>query len=490
MEHPVFITKVNTLPTGSKLCIIRINLFFKDSEMKVAELLKDIRKLHFVGIGGSGMFPIVEILHREGYQITGSDVNDGDLISAERNMGIPVTIGHHQSNIKGAEALIATAALLPGNPEIIHAKRLGIPVIQRAEILGYLTSRFENSICVSGTHGKTTTTSLIASILLFSGLDPAVIVGGKLPLISGYGRAGGGDTVVVEACEYVDTFLHLDPAFSVILNVDADHLDYFGSLEGVIKSFVSFAKLARKSVIANRDDKNTVDALSAIEGDKRIIWFGEDPEADYVITDIINTGKARYSFTLGKDGKNIGGFSLQIPGKHNIHNAAAAAVTAFENGCSKEDIQKGFDSFLGAGRRFEILGERRGVTVADDYAHHPSEIKVTLSAAKDMGFDRIWAVFQPFTFSRTKQLLQEFADSLGVADRVVLTEIMGSREKNTFGVYTTDLVERIPGSVWFSEFEDVAGYCARNAGRNDLVITLGCGDIYKAARLIYEKLAE
>lgn len=328
---------------------------------------------------------------------------------------------------------------------------------------------------------------MTASILMLSGRDPAVIIGGKLPLIGGYGRTGDSDTVVVEACEYVDTFLHLDPAYSVILNIDADHLDYFGTLDGVKSSFSRFAKLARKAVIANRDDTNTVDALT--DNEKKVVWFGQDPQSDYVICEIKNTGQARYSFCLTRKQETLGRFTLLVPGRHNVYNAAAAAVIAFENGCLPEDIQKGFDSFSGAGRRFEILGRRCGVTVADDYAHHPAEIKVTLQAAKDMGFNKVWAVFQPFTFSRTKQLLQEFADSLCIADRVVLTEIMGSREKNTFGVYTTDLAERIPGSVWFSEFRDVAEYCAGNAAENDLVITLGCGDIYKAARLIYEKLS-
>lgn len=457
--------------------------------MDVTEILETKKKLHFVGIGGSGMFPIVEILHKEGYEITGSDVNEGDIVTAERKMGIPVTIGHHANNVGDAEALVVTAALLPGNAEVIRAERLGLPIVPRADLLGYITSRFDNAICISGTHGKTTTTSMAVSVFMKAGKDPAAVIGGKLPLINGYGRAGESDTIIVEACEYVDTFLHLDPCYSVILNVDADHLDYFGSLDGVKASFRKFANLARKAVVANIDDANTVDTLRDIE--KEIIWFGESENADYRIVDVENTGRARYRFSLEhKSGKIYGPFTLLVPGRHNVINATAAAVLALENGCAEADIEAGFASFGGAGRRFEILGERRGVTVADDYAHHPAEIEVTLSAAKDMGYNKVWAVFQPFTFSRTKQLLQEFADALMTADHVVLTEIMGSREKNTFGVYTTDLAERIPGSVWFSEFEEVADYCAKNAGENDLVITLGCGDVYKVARLIYEKLGK
>ena len=456
--------------------------------MDVAKLLENIDKLHFVGIGGSGMFPIVEILKAEGYVITGSDVNEGSIVDSERKMGIPVTIGHHQNNVGDAEALVVTAALLPGNPEVMRAERTGIPIIQRADMLGYLTSRRRNSVCISGTHGKTTATSMIVSILLFAGKDPSAIIGGKLPLVRGYGRAGGGDFIVVEACEYADTFLHLDPAYAVILNIDADHLDYFGSLDGVKKSFRDFAGLARKVVIANRDDRNTVDALSDVN--KKILWFGEHPESDYHITEVKNTGYARYRFTLLNNGEAHGPFTLNVPGRHNVSNAAAAVTAALLNGCDSEAIRKGFDSFTGAGRRFEIIGNTSGITIADDYAHHPAEIEVTLKAARDMGFEKIWAVFQPFTFSRTKQLLQEFADALMLADHIILTDIMGSREKNTFGVYTTDLVERIPGSVWFSDFADVAEYCAMNAGKNDLVITLGCGDIYKAAHMIYGELTK
>ena len=454
--------------------------------MDIAKLLKSIKKLHFVGIGGSGMFPIVEILRQEGFTITGSDVNEGSIVDSERKMGIPVTIGHHQNNVGDAEALVVTAALLPGNPEVMRAERAGIPIIPRAEMLGYLSSRYADSICVSGTHGKTTTTAMAVSILLFAKKDPSAIIGGKLPLTGGYGRAGTGDVIVVEACEYADTFLRLVPAYSVILNIDADHLDYFGSLDGVKKSFRDFACLTRKTVIANRDDPNTVETLEGLS--QETLWFGEHPESDYRITDVVNTLAARYRFSLVHGGHTHGPFTPNVPGRHNVSNAAAAATTALICGCDDDAIHRGFESFTGAGRRFEILGSARGVTVADDYAHHPAEIEVTLKAARDMGFGKIWAVFQPFTFSRTKQLLQEFADALMLADRVVLTEIMGSREKNTFGVYTTDLVERIPGSVWFSDFEDVAAHCAKNAGENDLVITLGCGDIYKAAHLIYEEL--
>ena len=456
--------------------------------MDVADILSGINRLHFVGIGGSGMFPIVQILHGEGFGITGSDVNEGDIINSERSMGIPVMIGHHQNNVGDAQALVVTAALLPGNPEILYAQRKGIPIITRADMLGYLTKRFSDSICVSGTHGKTTTTSMITTILLFAGMDPSAIIGGKLDLIGGYGRAGNSNKIVVEACEYVDTYLKLDAKYAIVLNIDADHLDYFIDLDGVKKSFRKFASQSQEVVIANKSDRNTVEALSGIEN--RIVWFGEDSDCDYIISDVINTRNALYSFSLKHAKNSYGPFVLATPGRHNVYNAAAAAATALEVGCTEEVVKKGLESFTGAGRRFEILGVKKGITIADDYAHHPAEIAVTLGAAKDMNYRRIIAVFQPFTFSRTKQLLQEFADALMVADQVVLTEIMGSREKNTFGVYTTDLAERIDNSVWFSSFCDVKDWCVEFAKEGDLIITLGCGDIYKVARMINEELSK
>ncbi len=452
---------------------------------EVAELLRRAKRLHFVGIGGSGMFPLVEILHAGGYAITGSDVNEGSIVQSERALGIPVHIGHDARNIEGADALVVTAALLDGNPEVAAAGAAGIPVIERAELLGYVSALFKDAYCISGTHGKTTTTSMLTSIFLAAGRDPTAVIGGKLPLIGGYGRRGQSDTIVIEACEFKDTFLRLEPAVAVLLNVDADHLDYFGTLDGVKRSFRRFAQRARELVIANGDDPNTLEALAGLE--QPVVTFGERPDADYVIHSVENTERAFYSFCLRAGGAELGRFSLRVPGRHNVHNAAAAAACALHAGISPADIQKGLDSFRGAGRRFEILGEFGGVTFADDYAHHPTELRVTLEAAGRMGYGRVIAVFQPFTYSRTKLLLNEFAEVLQLADQVVMTEIMGSREVNTIGIYTRDLAAKIPGSVWFNTFEEVCDYCLANTRPGDLVLTLGCGDIYKAAHMMVER---
>ncbi len=454
------------------------------TQLKVGEILAGRRRLHFVGIGGSGMFPIVQILKSRGFEITGSDVNEGSIIDAERAMGIEVSIGHRAENVDGAEALVVTAALLPGNPEVERAQQLGLPIIPRAEMLGYLTELSDCPVCISGTHGKTTATSILTSILLLAGRDPSAVIGGKLPLIGGYGRAGSGRELVVEAFAFVDSFLHPSPAISVILNIDNDHLDYFGSIDGAINSFKKFAAITSQLVLANGDDPNTLRAVE--DCPTGVKTFGEGEGCDYRITGVRRRERAFYSFELtGPEGR-VGEFTLGAPGRHNVYNAAAAAAAALELGCSEEEIQKGIASFHGAARRFEILGQRAGVTIADDYAHHPAELRATLAAAKDMGYRRVIAVFQPFTYSRTKQHLDYFAEVLSAADLVVLTEIMGSREVNTIGIHVSDLAVKIPGSRWFSTFQQVRDYCLEVARPGDLIITLGCGDIYKAARLMLE----
>ncbi|MBQ8996330.1 MAG: UDP-N-acetylmuramate--L-alanine ligase [Oscillospiraceae bacterium] len=428
------------------------------------------------------MFPIVQILHAQGHDISGSDVNEGSIIDMERKMGIDVHIGHDPKNVEGASMLVVTAALFSDNPEVLRANELGIPVIPRADMFGYITTLYNNSLCVSGTHGKTTTTCLLTSILLQANKDPSELIGGKLPLINGYGRVGETENFVCEACEFKDTFLHLSPAYSIILNIDDDHMDYFGTLENAKHSFLEFADKASKAVIANLDDDNTVSALSDCK--TTIIYFGENAKSNYRISNVSIYEKAFYEFDITHNDNHLGTFRLKVPGRHNVWNATAAIAAAFESGCDITSIQEGISSFSGAGRRFEILGSFNGVTVADDYAHHPTELTATLKAAKNMGYNRVIAVFQPFTYSRTYMLLDDFVEALKIADVVVMTEIMGSREKNTYNIYTSDLAAKIPGSVWFNTFEEVVDHIKQIAVSGDLVLTLGCGDIYKAAHML------
>lgn len=466
--------------------------FYKEgffSMHDIDTLLKQVKRIHFIGIGGSGMCPLAEILHSEGYELSGSDNNESDTLARIRALGIPVTMGQRAENIEGAEMVVYTAALLKDNPELVAAKASGIPTFERAKLFGAISRLYKNCIGVCGTHGKTTVTSMATQILLTADLDPSAVIGGKLPLIGANGRVGKSENFVCEACEFVDTFLELSPAVAVILNIDEDHLDYFKTLDNLILSFHKFAAMATDAVIYNGDDENTLKALEGIDG-KTEITFGFSEKNDYSPANITDIRGAYYAFDVVCKGEILGHIQLNVPGRHNILNALAAIAASMHAGASFADCKKGLESFGGAGRRFENLGEYKGITFADDYAHHPAELRVTLEAAMKMGYNTVWAVFQPFTFSRTYMLMDDFAEVLQIPDRCVMTEIMGSREVNTYDVYTAQLADKIPGSVWFNTFEEVADFVLQNAKAGDLVLTLGCGDIYKAAKIMIKKLQE
>ncbi len=453
---------------------------------EIDDILKKIKHIHFIGIGGSGMCPLAEILHNKGYLITGSDNNPGDNIDKLRSLGIKVTMGQKAENIEGAEMIVYTAALLSDNPELCAAKASGIPTFERSKLFGAVTRKYSNCIGVCGTHGKTTVTSMLTQVLIMADKDPTAVIGGKLPLIDSHGRTGNTETMVCEACEFVDTFLDLSPDVAVILNIDEDHLDYFKTLDNIIKSFHKFSLLTTNTLIFNGDDENTCKAVDGI--DKAKITFGFSEKNDYYPENIAYNRGSFGEFDVMYKGEKLTRLSLKIPGKHNILNALAAFAAAVNAGCTADECKKGIESFTGAGRRFEILGEINGITIADDYAHHPHELEAILNAVMKMGYKTVWAVFQPFTYSRTKILFDDFVRVLGIPDRLVMTEIMGSRERNTYNIYTKDLADKIPGSVWFNTFEEVTDYIVKNAESGDIVITLGCGDIYKAAKMIVREL--
>lgn len=454
--------------------------------MTVEEALKNAKRIHFIGIGGSGMCPLAEILHSKGYYLTGSDNNETDTLKRIRALGIPVVLGQRAENVDGADMVVFTAALLPDNPELVAAYEKGIPTFERSKLFGAVTKKYDDCIGICGTHGKTTVTSMLTQILIENGLDPSCVIGGKLPLTGTNGRVGSSDILVCESCEYKDTFLDLYPDVSVILNVDKDHMEYFKTLENLERSFHKFAENATKCLIYNGDDKNTVDSVKGISG-KDIITFGRSSKNDWYSGEIEWIHGAFPAFDVFYKGEKQGRLELSVPGEHNVTNALAAVAAAVYTGATFEQCKNSIKNFKGAGRRFEILGKYNGAVIADDYAHHPKELEVTLNAAKKMDYKRVWAVFQPFTFSRTKMLLHEFATALSIADRVVMTEIMGSREINTYGIKTQDLADEIEGSVWFDSFEKVADYLKNNIGEGDLVITLGCGDVYKIAKMILGK---
>ncbi len=458
---------------------------------EIDNLLKTVKRIHFIGIGGSGMCPLAEILHKEGYILSGSDNNETDTLARIRSLGIPVAMGQRAENMEGAEMIVYTAALLKDNPELVAAKASGIPTFERSKLLGAVTRIYPNSICISGTHGKTTACSMLTQVLIEAKFDPTAVIGGKLPLTGSNGMVGHSEHMVCEACEFVDTFLDLSPDVAVILNIDEDHLDYFKTLENLKKSFTKFASMATKVIVYNGDDANTIEAVNAAKEicDKPLITFGTGEGNDYRAVNI-NSDNEYASFDLIKGGENLGRVQLSIPGRHNVYNALAVIASAMYSGVTFEQCVKGIADFHGAGRRFEKLAEIDGITIADDYAHHPRELEVTLKTAMNMGYNKVWAVFQPFTYSRTAILFDDFVRVLQIPDRCIMTEIMGSREVNTYNIYTSQLAEKIPGSVWFNTFEEVAQYAVDNAENGDLIITLGCGDIYKAAKIMIKKLKE
>ncbi|MEG0615320.1 MAG: UDP-N-acetylmuramate--L-alanine ligase [Oscillospiraceae bacterium] len=467
-------------------------------------ILNGKKHIHFIGIGGSGMYPLAQILHSQGYFLSGSDNNETETLDLVRKMGISVSLGQNAANILGADLIVHTAAIMADNPELIAAKQSGVPVLERSELLGIITSWYDNALCVSGTHGKTTTTSMLTQILVEQGIDISAFIGGKLPVIGGSGKSGTSDILTCEACEFVDTFLKLYPDIAIILNIDADHLDYFKTVDNIIKSFHKFCENATKAVIVNGDDENSMKAIEGISSsDKKIITFGFSSKNDYYPENITKINGMQTNFSLMKNGEKLCDLEIHVPGIHNVINAVAACVGAIYVGADVKKIADGLKNFYGAERRFEKIGTVGGVTIVDDYAHHPAEISVTLNAAKEMKFRRVWAVFQPFTFSRTAMLLNDFATALSVADKVVLTEIMGSREKNTYHIYAKDLGEKIENAVWFDNFSggetaaeyhdrnfnEICEYLADNVKDGDLVITLGCGDVYKVAKKLYKMLS-
>ena len=447
-------------------------------------IIDNVKHIHMIGIGGSGMCPLAEILHSKGYVLTGSDNNESDPLKRVKALGVKVFMGHAAENIAGAELVVYSAAISKENPEIVEAERLGIPLMERSQLLGALTRKFDNVIGVCGTHGKTSVTSMITQILILNKMEPTAVIGGKLPLINSNGIAGKSDIMVCESCEFVDTFLQLSPDITVLLNIDNDHLDYFKTMENMVASFKKFVSMGKLCYV-NGDDELAFSA--AKDAGVKAVTFGFDGKNDFYAKNE-KAGKFGFSFDVMKGEETLCNIELKIPGHHNILNALSAFAVAYDLGVSADGIKSALESFTGAGRRFEFLGEFNGFVLADDYAHHPTEIKATLTAAKNLDYNRVIAVFQPFTFSRTALLKDDFIKALSIADKVILTPIMGSREVNTFNIYSEDLAKELPSCVIVDGFENIANEIINTAKEGDIVITMGGGDIYKAAYIVKEKL--
>ena len=440
---------------------------------------------HLVGIGGVSMSPLAEVLHGAGVIITGSDLHESETVNHLRSLGIPVVIGHRGESVQGAGCVIRTAAVHDDNPEIAAAHASHIPVFERAEAWGAIMRHYQNALCIAGTHGKTTTTSMCTQIFLAAQRDPTVMIGGTLPALGSGHRVGKGDTIILESCEYCNSFLSFFPTVAVILNVDADHLDFFQDLEDIKHSFRRFAQLVPEDgmVIADRDDPNTMEALKGLERPLRT--FGLD-EGDIHAANL-SWEKGTGSFDLIYYEKCLGRISLQVPGVHNVRNALAAAGAALQLNVPFSAIQEGLSAFTGAGRRFERKGEYHGAVLYDDYAHHPQELKALFTTAKGLGYRRVICAFQPHTYSRTKELFDRFLEVLTIPDKVLLAEIFAARETDTLGVSSQDLANRIPEAEYCPSLEDVTNRLAQLAQPGDLLLTVGAGDIHIAGEHLLER---
>ena len=448
------------------------------------KLLDGVKRIHCIGCGGSGMFPLIQILHARGYALTGSDVEETKITQAERAMGMAVTLGHDAANLGDAQLVVYSAAIHDVNPELQAAHAHGIRTVERAALLGYVSRLYPHSVGVAGTHGKTTTTGMIVTMLELAGKDPAAVIGGKLPLIGGYGKVGGGDSIVVEACEYSETFLYLTSYLGIILNIDNDHLEYYGTMGKLKLAFQKFALLSR-TVVFNLDDPNTLDVMNSI--DRPVLSFGIENDARFRAVNIREYRPGFYEFDVEELGEHFAHLRLNVPGYHNIYNALAMCCCVRPLGLQPADAERAAENFKGMGRRFEVKGECNGAVIVDDYAHHPTELAATLKTARSLGYQRVIAVHQPFTYSRTKALMQNFADVLRSADQVVLLPVMGSREVDDGSVRSEDLAAKIPGSVVVDGLDAAADWVKAHAGKGDLVVCMSCGDLYKAADKMVEQ---
>ena len=443
------------------------------------------RKAHLIGIGGVSMSPLAEVLHKAGIQITGSDMSDSATVEHLRSLGIPVAIGHRAENVRGADLIIRTAAVHDDNPEIVEAHALNIPVFERAQAWGSIMRGYKNALCISGTHGKTTTTSMCTHIIMAAQMDPTVMIGGTLPLLGAGYRVGHGDTIILESCEYCNSFLSFFPTVAVILNIEADHLDFFKDLDDVEHSFRAFADRVPENglIVANADDVNTMHTL---EGETRpVLTFGLE-EGDVHAANL-TWSRGLPTFDIIYRGEVFTQVGLRVPGEHNVKNALAAAAAAIALAVSPKAVSEGLNAFRGAGRRFEHKGTYNGAEVYDDYAHHPGELQALLAAARTLGYERIICAFQPHTYSRTKALFDDFVKVLRQPDVTLLAEIYAARETNNLGISSQDLADQIPGSIYCPTLEDVTAKLKELAQPGDLILTVGAGNIYTAGEALLQK---
>ena len=443
----------------------------------IKQYIQPGRRVHLVGIGGVSMRPLGLVLKGMGLLVTGSDMNSSVSTDELIAQGIHVSIGHRAENIVGADCIIRTAAAHNDNPEIQAARAAGVPIFERAQAWGVIMQEYKNAICISGTHGKTTATSMMTHILMAAQWDPTVMIGGYLPMLHAGHRVGHGDTIIMESCEYCDSFLNFYPTLAVILNIEEDHLDYFKDLKEIEHSFHQFAELATDRILANGDDANTVDALEGLS----YVTFGFGAQNRVRAENISHDWQ---HFDVVCDNEIYCHLNLQVLGRHNVLNALAAAGAAWLLGVPGEAVTAGLATFTGADRRLQFKGKFNGADVYDDYAHHPGELAATIDAVQSMDYKRIVLAFQPHTYTRTHALFHDFVRELKKPDVVVLAEIYAARERNTVGISSRDIQNEIPGAIYCETLPEVTAYLRSIAQPGDVILTVGAGDIYRAGEAL------
>ena len=448
------------------------------------------KRIHCLGIGGIGLSAVAEILADNGHIVTGTDINPSSVTRHLENKGIKVYPTHEPENVEGVDAIVYSAAVSDENPEVIRAKELGIPLFSRAQVLGMIMDRYTNAVAICGTHGKTTVTSMTSLILRNAKYKPTILVGGIIPELHGNVEIGENKYFVTEACEYMDSFLELKPSIGVILNIDSDHLDYFKDMEHIVKSFSTFVHQIRPDgiIIAYGDNPFV---KSILKDRRNKITYGYSESNDFYAENVRFNENGFPSFDICRKGKKIIGLELSVPGEHNVLNAMAAFVTASFLRVDSTTIRDTLKEYHGTNRRFDFNGVTdKGVIVIDDYAHHPTEIRATLKAAKNVRHNKLWLIFQPHTYTRTKALFDEFVDAFGDADAVILTDIYAAREKDIYNISSYKLMTAMRNRhpemevYYVKDFEDIVRYIRKVAGKDDIVMTMGAGDIYKVGEML------
>lgn len=453
--------------------------------------ITDYNNIHLIGIGGASMYAIAAQLHHDGKHITGSDMQESNNTNYLKSLGIDIAIGHNLDLLKNTDLVIYTAAISQDDPELVFARNNNIECVERAVFLGEYTKSYENLICISGTHGKSTTTSMIASVFLEASLNPTIQIGASLKKINGNFYIGGNKYFILEACEYVDSFLHFHPTSEIILNIDDDHLDYFGNIDNAKKSFKKYVELLPDSsyLVVNIDDKNTHELLNL---KKNVTTYGiENNKAKVQAKNITISDFGYPSFDCYVDNKYLDSFTLSVFGKHNVLNALATISMSINYNIPTDIIKKALKEFTGVGRRFEYLGDYNGAHIFDDFAHHPTEILSTYNSSKRIKHNTTWAVFQSHTYSRTVQHLEEFAEVLAKFDNVIISDIYPAREENIWNVKESDLVDLISKKnknvIHIPTYQEIADYLKDKVNENDLILTIGAGPVNKVAKLLLDE---